>query len=577
MPESALELQNIAGSAVVYRMSPLGHFSQSEEPPLSGHRSPFVLNSFCTEDNVLECRSYINQEASSLGLRAVWTQSDGPAELNVVAVLNSMYDLIQLHRQGLRTLDNMEVERLRSCSNAELLQLSNTRLKGQLELSKRENTSLVEKERQLQLKVKNLQSCLKNEKEEVQRLQNIIASRASQYNHDMKRKEREFVKLKERLNQLLVDKKEKKQVMEVLNYVGRADGKRSLWKTVRTEARHEGEMYRTLLSDYDGRQRELVLENSEQRKVLQQMKRDMVSLLRSTKPTRRGEKPGDPQTQVGNKYSEDEEEVFESSKEEVEGSCVDAREKLTNSIRLKWRKLKSHMERLDSQASLVQAVEGAGHNAILLETHGQEMERLKLEIQQCRDFIHSQQQLLQQRLTSPCEEEAASLTPGSHMLEERGRPGERGRLGEEWRALEEQRTHFEKERRNFTEAAIRLSHERMIFEEDRATWLKHQFLNLTPFTDQNKPQMTKSESALSICELEAASVFSPECLHGSPSLVTSSSPRCQLLQTQSTADLYRSLHPAPENSQSPTKPGRINGCIGEPPVGSCGGMATVHK
>ena len=41
-------------------------------------------------------------------------------------------------------------------------------LQGQLELSKRENTSLLEKERQLQLKVKNLQSCLKNEKEEVQ-------------------------------------------------------------------------------------------------------------------------------------------------------------------------------------------------------------------------------------------------------------------------------------------------------------------------------------------------------------------------------------------------------------------------
>ena len=46
---------------------------------------------------------------------------------------------------------------------------------------------------------------------QVQKLQNIIASRASQYNHEMKRKEREFNKLKERLNQLLVDKKEKKQ------------------------------------------------------------------------------------------------------------------------------------------------------------------------------------------------------------------------------------------------------------------------------------------------------------------------------------------------------------------------------
>lgn len=46
---------------------------------------------------------------------------------------------------------------------------------------------------------------------QVQKLQNIIASRASQYNHEMKRKEREFNKMKERLNQLLSDKREKKQ------------------------------------------------------------------------------------------------------------------------------------------------------------------------------------------------------------------------------------------------------------------------------------------------------------------------------------------------------------------------------
>lgn len=40
-------------------------------------------------------------------------------------------------------------------------------LQEQLELSKRENTGLLEKERQLQEKVKSLQNYLKNEKEEV--------------------------------------------------------------------------------------------------------------------------------------------------------------------------------------------------------------------------------------------------------------------------------------------------------------------------------------------------------------------------------------------------------------------------
>lgn len=119
-------------------------------------------------------------------------------------------------------------------------------LQDQLELSIREKSGLHETERQLQLKIKTLQSCLKTEKDEVsfyliltssdfcftkcpstyimcepanswfshpgqvQKLQSIIASRASQYSHDAKRKEREAAKLKERLSQLLVDRKDKK-------------------------------------------------------------------------------------------------------------------------------------------------------------------------------------------------------------------------------------------------------------------------------------------------------------------------------------------------------------------------------
>lgn len=39
--------------------------------------------------------------------------------------------------------------------------------------------------------------------------------------------------------------------------------------------------------------------------------------------------------------------------------------------------------------------------------------------------------------------------------------------------------------------------QRQAFEEDRATWLKHQFLNLSPFPDTKPP---KSKSAFLICK-----------------------------------------------------------------------------
>ena len=49
-------------------------------------------------------------------------------------------------------------------------------------------------------------------------------------------------------------------------------------------------MYKTLLSNYDTRQQELMLENAELRKVLQHMKIDMVSILSARKTALQGDK-----------------------------------------------------------------------------------------------------------------------------------------------------------------------------------------------------------------------------------------------------------------------------------------------
>ncbi|XP_037530534.1 afadin- and alpha-actinin-binding protein [Nematolebias whitei] len=518
MPEMPL-VKDICCSSVECRTPPLRQLSQ---PSLLLHRSPHTPRTFCTEHNVQECLSHINQELSSLGLPPFWSELDSSSELNNVSALNCMYDLIQLHHRSLRTLENMEVEQLKLSSNVDYLKLSNSHLKEQLELSKRENTGLHERERQLQLKAKSLQNCLKNEKEEVQKLQNIISSRASQYNHDMKRKEREFNKLKERLTQLLADKKERKQAIDVLNNMGRADGKRSLWKTENTKAKHEGELYKTLLSNYESRQRELVLENAELKKVLHQMTKEIAAILGSRKLSLKGEKPGPVDTQAASE--EEEEEIFDPSKDSVEMNCVQAREKLTSSIRLQWKKLKSHVERLDSQASLTQMGESTNSDAVARETHEQEMESLKLEIQQCKDFIQTQQQLLQQQMNSHCDDGVATLMNDGYMLHEKKR------LRDEWMILEKQRKSFERERNNFTEAAIRLSHERKKYEEDRATWLKHQFLT----------------------ETKVSSLLAPEKLIGCHSN-SASTPNVSL-PLSSVANLQHTLSLIPENRS--TKPKR---------------------
>ena len=49
--------------------------------------------------------------------------------------------------------------------------------------------------------------------------------------------------------------------------------------------------------------------------------------------------------------SDGEEKVGDSSRETLDQSCEQAREQLTNSIRQQWRKLRNHMEKLDSQGT----------------------------------------------------------------------------------------------------------------------------------------------------------------------------------------------------------------------------------
>ncbi|XP_053102731.1 afadin- and alpha-actinin-binding protein isoform X4 [Hemicordylus capensis] len=360
--------------------------------PLSKSAHSF-FSAFCTEENVEQSLSYLNRELTTLGFPSLYADSKGK-ELGVVSVLNCMNELLLLQRKNLRAQEEAETQHLKLGSDMDHLQNCYTKLKEQLETSRREIVGLQERDRQLQCKNRNLHQLLKNEKDEVQKLQNIVASRATQYNHDMKRKEREFNKLKERFHQLLMNKKDKKCAMDVLNYVGRVDGKRGAWRTGKTEARNEEEMYKVLLNEYEERQKQLLVENTELKKLLQQMKKEMISLLppQKQKPKERAEDGN------GTVLSDMEEDSGEVNKENMwELSCETVREQLANSIRKQWRMLKNHVERLDNQVSHVHSGTLNDKDTISREEHELEIERLQVEIQQCKEMIKTQQQLLQRK------------------------------------------------------------------------------------------------------------------------------------------------------------------------------------
>ncbi|KAM7097446.1 afadin- and alpha-actinin-binding protein isoform 9-T21 [Molossus nigricans] len=499
-PGLSAENKNISQYTSETKMSPSSLYSQQvlcSSIPLSKNVHSF-FSAFCTEENIEQSISYLDQELTTFGFPSLYEESKGKEtkrELNIVAVLNCMNELLILQRKNLLAQENVETQNLKLGSDMDHLQNCYAKLK-------------------------------------VQKLQNIIASRATQYNHDMKRKEREYNKLKERLHQLVMNKKDKKIAMEVLNYVGRADGKRGSWRTGKSEARNEEEMYKILLNDYEYRQKQILMENAELKKVLQQMKKEMISLLspQKQKPRERAD------DSTGTVISDVEEDPGELSRESIwDLSCETVREQLTNSIRKQWRILKSHVEKLDNQVSKVHLEGFNEEDVISRQDHEEETEKLELEIQQCKEMIKTQQQLLQvnQQLATVCDDDTTSLLRDCYLLEEKER------LKEEWSLFKEQKKNFEKERRSFTEAAIRLGVERKAFEEERASWLKQQFLNMTTFDHQNSENVRVFSAFSGSSDPDKLTVHSRP--QQKPHRVSNGSPIC-------TSKLTKSLPASPSTS-----------------------------
>ncbi|XP_048474067.1 afadin- and alpha-actinin-binding protein-like [Rhincodon typus] len=468
------------------------------------HRSPvlplpnlFNQNVFCWGDNVEECVLYLSKELNKLGLPALFDDSfeENPASsFSLVSLINGVYGLLHLYRKNATKVDGLEMERLKSFSEQDCLKNSQFKLQEQVAALEQEIATLATKEEQRQKSIRNLNNQLKSQKEEIAKLQSVIASRAAQYLHDLKRKEQELSKLKEKMNHHLTDKKDKRIAIDILNHIGRADGRRPLWRTGKTESRREEEMYKVLATNYEAQIQELVLDNAELMRVLNQMKRELRGFLSPDKLCQANSPP-----------SLEEETSVNESQEATRGH-------LAYCVQKQWNTLKDHMAKLGVVAMQTSPVVGKNDHVVSITDHDKEIANLKLELEQSKEIIYAQQHLLEDQLAIQKED----LTRGSDLLEE-----------EEWfykerQLFEEQSKNFEMERQRFTEAAIRLGQERKQFEEERALYLKEQFLNLTPFRDQRTKPKRKPQTSFV--------VTSPDQENLSPHLPTqkiSMSRRCQ--------------------------------------------------
>uniref|UniRef100_A0A8C4T1N6 Afadin- and alpha-actinin-binding protein-like n=1 Tax=Erpetoichthys calabaricus TaxID=27687 RepID=A0A8C4T1N6_ERPCA len=414
--------------------------------------------------------AYFSKEMALLGLPAPYEELSFENDYllssprpDLASVLNSACSLLQLHQQTNCSLAELETTHHKMVCERNLLKSSLSKLQDQLSSFEKEMAALQGKEQQLQSQNRNLQNMVRTHKEEIAKLQGVLSSRAAHHSSDMKRKELQLSKMKERLQQLITDKKDRKASIDILNPLARADGKRATWKTGKSESRKEEEMLRGLMLALERQLSEAVLENAELKRTMEQLKEgDLSQTWPDCSTTGREENP---------KQKVLQEESMTCNKEMNQSRQEMVKNTLVGSTKKEWRSLGRQVEDMGAN------IQGFTCDIPFGTDQDKEIALLHAEIEQSRQVIAFQQQLLQESVTSSNKKLPSSLRD-SYVLEERER------LRQQWNMFEQQKKRFEKERWTFTEAAIRLGRERKQFEEERAALLQQQFFNLTPFLDR---------------------------------------------------------------------------------------------
>lgn len=163
---------------------------------------------------------------------------------------------------------------------------------------------------------------------------------------------------------------------------------------------------------------------------------------------------------------------------------------------------------------------------------------LETELKESQQLVRLQQQLLQDSFSSSVPSELAD----AYFLEE----WERLRM--HWAELDHQRKTFERERQSFTDAAIRLSRERLDFEQQRASLLKQDYLCDFPLFNEAAQRNERTiRSSLDFSGLGPTSVsgclpISPPSAQSGMAAVSGSNQGTVRVQTPSTPDLYSALN-----------------------------------
>ncbi|EFH42464.1 hypothetical protein ARALYDRAFT_495841 [Arabidopsis lyrata subsp. lyrata] len=230
---------------------------------------------FANVDNLEHCTKYLNQTMVTFGFPASLDLfSNDPVSIS--RTCNCMYSLLQQRQRDIEFRESANELRQRQQSDIARLEAKVERLEALLQQKDREIATITRTEAKNAAALKSQIEKLQQERDEFQRM--VIGNQQvkAQQIHEMKKKEKDYIKLQERLNQVLMEKKkESRSGMEIMNLLQKEGRQRGTWNGKKTDT----DFYKKIVDAYEAKNQELMAENTNLRALLRSMQTDMRDFL----------------------------------------------------------------------------------------------------------------------------------------------------------------------------------------------------------------------------------------------------------------------------------------------------------
>ncbi|PKU80344.1 hypothetical protein MA16_Dca005875 [Dendrobium catenatum] len=222
---------------------------------------------FAEAGNLEHCAKYLNQTLVTFGFPASLDLfSTDP--VSVARTCNCIYALLQLRQRDVEFRESSSEQRQRLQSDMSKLEAKVERLDAQLVSKDRELATLARTEAKASAAFKAQIEKLQQERDEFQKMVIGHQQARTQQLHEMKKKEKDYIKLQERLNQVLMEKKkESRSGMEIMNLLQKEGRQRGTWNGKKAD----GDFYKMIADAYEVKKQELMAENADLRASLRSM------------------------------------------------------------------------------------------------------------------------------------------------------------------------------------------------------------------------------------------------------------------------------------------------------------------